>query len=60
MTLKLIRTALVILTLIGFILALQVAEQDFSNLQAIGSVGIMLVGAITLGMSFCVDVKEKK
>lgn len=59
MTLKLIRIALFLLTLIGFILAMQTAESDFILGRAILSVCIMLVGMVSFGMSFAVEVRQK-
>lgn len=59
MTLKLIRIALFLITLIGFILAMQTAEHDFTLGQALLSVGIMLAGMISLAMSFAVTIRKE-
>lgn len=59
MALKLVRIALFLQTLIGFILAMQTAEHDFTLGQAVLSVGIMLIGMITFGMSFAVTIRKE-
>lgn len=59
MTLKLIRIALFLLTLIGFILAMQTAESDFILGRAILSVCIMVIGMISFGMSFAVTIRKE-
>ena len=59
MTLKLIRIALFLITLIGFILAMQTAESDFILGRAILSVCIMLVGMVSFGMSYAVTIRKE-
>lgn len=59
MTLKLVRIALFLMALIGFVLAMQTAESDFALGQAILSVGIMLAGMISLAMSFAVTIRKE-
>lgn len=59
MALKLVRIALFLMALIGFVLAMQTAESDFALGQAMFSVGIMIIGMVSFGMSFAVEVRQK-
>lgn len=58
MTIKLIRAALVLLALIGCILTAQAAEFGAGLAETMGSLAVMFVGMISLGLSFCISIRK--
>ena len=58
MSIKLIRIAMILLTIIGMVLISYAAESDAALSETIGAIATMMTGMIGLGLSFCITVKK--
>lgn len=58
MSIKLIRIAMILLSLIGAVLISYAAESNACLSETMGAIGTMMAGIVGLGLSFCVTIKK--